>query len=66
MAKFFLLPSISISIYSMFKFLIDADVRLGLGLHLASWVMRAAHISKNSMVWWPSTYKKGLVVLFEL
>ena len=26
---------------------------ISLYLYLASWVIRAAHISKNSMVWWP-------------
>ena len=24
--------------------------------YLANWVIRAAHISKNSMVWWPVTW----------
>ena len=26
------------------------------GNYLANWVIRAAHISKNSMVWWPVTW----------
>ena len=35
------------SVYLVFNHIFFSD-------HLASWVIKAAHISKNSMVWWPS------------